>query len=555
MYKKIGLFLILFFVNILNINAYTDSIDKISMDIFIDDSGTAYVEEVWETEVASGTENYKVFENLQTSQIVDFTVKDEVGTVYEYQKNWDITASRLEKKNKNGIVYNSNGIELCWGVGEYGYRTYTLNYTITNFVQQYNDSQAIYFGLISYDMNPTPQNIDITISSNHNFNEIGALLWGYGYEGIADIIDGKIILKNTAKFQSSNYVTFLVELPNNNFNTVDYVNDNFNKLFDQAEVGVENKFSIWSNLMSIIIVLFQFLIIAVGIVAAVTNYKKSNVKMIIPSIKDTNYYRDIPCKKDIFRAYVIGKYSGLVTEKSNLIGAILLKWIKEKKVTFIEVEGGFFTKGDKNAIDLSKPFYSDNIHETELYNMFLKASKGNKALEKNEFSKWYMKNYTTVNNWFSKIESSMKTTFQNEGIISKKTEKVLNLIPYQIDVYTDKIKEEAIAFQGLKKFLKEFTLISEKNVISVHMWEEYLIFAQLLGIADEVEQQFKKLYPDIAEQTTLNHNNITYINMYTGIIRRNNTIISSRRSSGGGGFSSSGGGGGSRGGGGGGGRR
>ena len=555
MYKKIGLFLILFFMNILNISAYTDSIDKISMDIFVDDDGTAYVEEVWETEVASGTENYKVFENLQTSQIIDFTVKDEAATVYEYQNNWDINASRLEKKNKNGIVYNSNGIELCWGVGEYGYRTYTLNYTITNFVQQYNDSQSIYFGLISHDMNPTPQNIDITISSNYNFNEIGALLWGYGYEGVADIIDGKIILRNTEKFQSSNYVTFLVELPNNNFNTTDYVNDNFDKLFNQAEVGVENKFSIWSNLLNIIIVLFQFLIISVGIIAAITSYKKANVKMTIASIKDTNYYRDIPCKKDIFRAYVIGKYSGLIKENSNLIGAILLKWIKEKKVTFIEVEGGLFTKGDKNAIDLSKPFYSDNIHETELYNMFLKASKGNKALEKNEFSKWYMRNYTTVNNWFSKIESSMKTSFESEGLISKKTEKVLNLIPYQIDVYTDKIKEEAIAFQGLKKFLKEFTLINERNVISVHLWEEYLMFAQLLGIADEVEQQFKKLYPDIAEQTTLNHNNIVYINMYTGIIRRNNTIISSRRSSGGGGFSSSGGGGGSRGGGGGGGRR
>lgn len=555
MYKKIALFLLLFFINILNINAYTDSIDKISMDIFIDDEGTAYVQEIWETEVASGTENYKVFDNLQTSEIRNFMVTDETGTVYQFINNWNVNDSREAKKNKNGIVYTTNGVELCWGVGSLGERRYILSYEITNFVQQYNDKQAIYFGLITHDMDPMPKNIDVKISSNHHFNEIGALLWGYGYEGVADIIDGNIVLKNTKELKSSNYVTFLVELPSNTFNTTDYVDDTFDNLFEKAEVGVEYKTPIGYILFNILIVLFQFFIITVAIISSVIHYKKTNIKMTLPSVKDTNYYRDIPCKKDIFRAYAIGKYSGLITENSNLIGAILLKWIKEKKVTFIEVEGGFFTKGDKNAIDLSKPFYSDNTYEMELYTMLEKASKGNKALEKNEFSKWYMRNYTTVNNWFSKIEKEMKVVFENEGLILKETEKVLNFISYQKDVYTDKIKEEAIAFQGLKKFLKEFTLINERNVISVHMWEEYLIFAQLLGIADEVEQQFKKLYPDIAEQTTLNHSNIVYINAYTGIIKRNNSIISSRRSSGGGGFSSSGGGGGSRGGGGGGGRR
>lgn len=555
MIKKFVLFVVLFFINIININAYTDSIDKISMDIFIDDDGRAYVVETWDTEVASGTENYKVFDNLQTSEIQNFVVTDETGTIYQFLDNWNINASREEKKNKSGIVYTGSGVELCWGVGEFGQRRYVLSYEITNFVQQYNDAQAIYFGLISYGMNPTPKNVEITISSDHNFKEIGALLWGYGYEGIADIVDGNIVLKNTKELSSSNYVTFLVQLPNNTFNTTDYVNDNFDSLFKQAEVGVETDTPIWYFIFSILIVVIQFTIVIAAVIGSFIYYKKTNVKMTLPNIKDTNYYRDIPCNKDIFRAYAIGKLSGLVTEKSNLIGAILLKWVKENKVTFIEVEGGFFTKGDKNAIDLSQPFYSDNVYEVELYDMFVKASKGNKALEKNEFSKWYMSNYTTVNNWFNKIEKDMKMKFESEGLITKETSKALNFIPYQKDVYTDKIKEEAITFQGLKRYLKEFTLINEKNVISVHLWEEYLIFAQLLGIADEVEQQFKKLYPDIAEQTTINHNNIGYINMYTGIMVRNNQIISSRRSSGGGGFSSIGGGGGSRGGGGGGGRR
>ena len=37
----------------------------------------------------------------------------------------------------------------------------------------------------------------------------------------------------------------------------------------------------------------------------------------------------------------------------------------------------------------------------------------------------------------------------------------------------------------------------EKKFIEVHVWNEYLMFAELLGIADKVKEQFSKLYPEI----------------------------------------------------------
>ena len=61
-----------------------------------------------------------------------------------------------------------------------------------------------------------------------------------------------------------------------------------------------------------------------------------------------------------------------------------------------------------------------------------------------------------------------------------------------------------IHLKGLKKFLLDFSLMPEKEYFEVHIWEEYLIFAQLLGIADKVEEQFSKLYPQFKEQTRLN---------------------------------------------------
>jgi uncharacterized membrane protein len=92
------------------------------------------------------------------------------------------------------------------------------------------------------------------------------------------------------------------------------------------------------------------------------------------------------------------------------------------------------------------------------------------------------------------------------------------------------------------------------------MWEYYLIYAQILGIADKVAKQFERLYPELLEDAYngvgCSFTDFVFINSLAHASMH--AAISSRQraqsySSGGGGFSSGGGGGGSFGGGGGGG--
>ena len=91
----------------------------------------------------------------------------------------------------------------------------------------------------------------------------------------------------------------------------------------------------------------------------------------------------------------------------------------------------------------------------------------------------------------------------------------------------------------------------------MHLLEDYLIFAQLMGMAQKVAKEFKELYPELIEQSNfISYDNIEFVHMYLakGILRANEAKSrASSYSSGGGGFSSGGGGGGSRGSGGGGG--
>ena len=44
--------------------------------------------------------------------------------------------------------------------------------------------------------------------------------------------------------------------------------------------------------------------------------------------KDTPYFRDIPCNKDLFRAYYIANEYKILNKKTDLLGAIILKWVK-----------------------------------------------------------------------------------------------------------------------------------------------------------------------------------------------------------------------------------
>jgi len=124
-------------------------------------------------------------------------------------------------------------------------------------------------------------------------------------------------------------------------------------------------------------------------------------------------------------------------------------------------------------------------------------------------------------------------------------------------------------WQAFKNFLSDYSQLEEAKITSVHLWEQYFVYAVALGVSEKVVKAYKKaLDMGVIDQgvnkfrtspifNTMFNSSFSNLN---GIVSRTNsrasfTIASSRRSSsfgGGGGFSSgSSGGGGSRGGGGG----
>ena len=80
-----------------------------------------------------------------------------------------------------------------------------------------------------------------------------------------------------------------------------------------------------------------------------------------------------------------------------------------------------------------------------------------------------------------------KLILLKKGIIGSK---------YQI---TEEFRREAVQLQGLKNFFNDFTIIKERYAIEVITFEYYLMYAQIFGIAKQVAEDFKKIYPDLLE--------------------------------------------------------
>ena len=74
---------------------------------------------------------------------------------------------------------------------------------------------------------------------------------------------------------------------------------------------------------------------------------------------------------------------------------------------------------------------------------------------------------------------------------------LLQKLGNKISVLTQAGSDEKEQWKGLVKFLKNYSLLSEKGVLDLVLWEKYLVFATALGIGEKVVEELKANYPEV----------------------------------------------------------
>lgn len=540
--KKIIFFISLFLINISCCLA-SDNIYSIDIKAYVDRDGTASIVEYWDVKASSGSEWYKSLYNMGNMTLSDYKVYMD-GKAMTY-KIWNINESMAKKSGFYGINETNDGIELCFGKTDLKRHTFTLMYKLENFVFNVSDAQVIYNSFLP---KGNADKFTLELSSYYYFPD-DLDVWGYGYRGYAYVKDGKIYISNDKKIKNE-YVVLLAKFPLNTFDTNNSYSkfSNFNDVLSLAEKGSHKYSDV--NIWSIIYSLFHFIIVFIGFPLFIIYQCKSDKYGYINNKKinkdNSPYFRDIPCNKDIYYANALASVNGWLPKDTNILGAIMLKWIK---LGILSVD-----KNSKNTKLVINPTdkITDSL-ELELYEIMKKAS-GDNVLEKNEFEKWAKKNYTKFFNLFDKIKTTKVKELQKSGHIFKRENR--KQCKYK-NVLDDSLYDESKKLYGLKLFLDDFSNIDDKSAIEVNLWDEYLMFAYIFGSAKKVIKQFKNLYPEVItemERYNLDYNTFDVIyHMSYATARAATSAREAARSysGGGGGFSSSGGGGGSFGGGGG----
>ncbi len=543
----------LIIISITNVKANT--IYNIDVDVDINKQGNANITETWRVKGSDGTEWYHPFRDLESGnhEIFDYTVTMDGKTLT--RKNWNISESLSQKSGYYGINYNGQDTELCFGKGDFNSHTFALKYTVSNIIFNTTDAQVMYWTFFPKFQDVDFQNYKVTIKSYYDFPDT-LDVWGFGYKGYAYVNNNVISLSNSEDSDMNDqYSVALVKFPQNTFettNTYSYFNS-FDDVLSAAKEGTweydydEEELTTLQKIINFIKTLFWLIVpIAIGIISAISasknGYGYKNNKVI--DKKTLPNFRDIPCHKDIYYANALLFLNNFEYKETNILGAIILKWVKQEKVKFVKQATGLFKK-ETSCLDLRiKPTFTPGDKEEKLYNIMYEASEDG-ILEPKEFGKWVRKsgNYSTFFDIFKDFKEDEISKLRSENHIYYRTAKEECK---KKNVMDDTIYEDSKQLYGLKKFLQEFSSINTKETLEVHIWEEYLMFAYLFGIADKVATQLKNLYPELLEQNqNMDYTTIMMINNFsTTTVNAASSARSAAQNynSGGGGFSVGGGG-------------
>ena len=339
-------------------------LESLDIQVLLHEDGSASITERRRAHLVEGTENYIVIENLGESEILSFTV-EEGGRTYEYVEDWDINASRQEKDFKNGIIETSNGYELAWGIGEYGGHEYILEYRVSNFIKQLEDSQILFWQFVNPNTNIPPQSLTINITSeDYDFSDQGESIWAFGYPGYINFQNGNIYAASDSPLSSQNYVTILTRFEDGLFSSGDVIDENFDTILERARQGSdydqgENVSSFGSVLGSIIPILGPLIF---GIIFLFSSKNRTKQARKFKRKYKEEYYRDPPYEGDFIDAYTILHDMG-ASNFENLLTAFILKWVKEDRVIVQKDEKGFIRKRQVTNLAFPNKKYEEDTTE------------------------------------------------------------------------------------------------------------------------------------------------------------------------------------------------
>lgn len=476
---------------------------KVNIGVELLDNGDAIVSEERVARMGSyGTEGYIAQYNLRPGmKITDLQVSDETGTEYDFEDKWNVNRSRTEKKNKCGYNWTDKGVELCWGIGEEGLRTYYIRYRIVGLLMGYKESDGFNHCFFSTDTWGVDSVSVVFYREGKEFQQHNPNIWMFGCYGTIDVMDGVVQAYSTQRLSDNEKVIVMMEFPKGEFHPDVNVDGEFKTQVkdiamegsDYYEEEIKNNPSLfkhiekdsdqWMFALGGIISLVITTLIGGSSLSDVRKRRKK-LESIFGKKKEVLWNRVVPVDGDLLKAR--GIYNAVEQEllsSDDTIAAYTLRLMLKKK---IEIRRRTYPDNTYQDVLLVN---TPGIHETgkansqnlrienEIHKLYYDAAGEDHLLEPNEIRKYFNENPVKYRSAVRGIDRILQST----GTMS-----------------LDKVeKDEALAVLGFEKFLKEFTLLSERGTMEATLWKDYMVFATLFGISKRVAKELRAMLPEM----------------------------------------------------------
>ncbi len=475
--RKFILIFSVFFFAAYHANADENKVYSLDINYLLQKDGSAVVTEVWDIDVAEGTEWYLVRNNMRDMEVHDFMVHDEKWSRYIYDSSWDIDKNLDEKAGRCGIVETDEGLELCWGLGSYGRHCYTVEYILTNAVQSLDDYDMLHFQTVNRKLSTAPEKVRTVVEvADLQVDTASVRFWGFGYVGTADLVDGKVVFESSEPFVSESSMICLLRFNKGIFNAASVLEKPFE---EHLALALENSGYIEEDMNGLAIaagIIVSLLLVVFGVAGIV---RWSRRRVLGMNYKEVEESKEIPFEGNLYIANQVLDELMESRRGASVAAALIVRMIYNDVLIVRKID-------DENVeISFNPDFDEETLEKTArvLYKMMRDASGEDGVLQEGEFKEWSSEHEKRVVKWAESIDKAAKEFIGEKG--------------YELDGrYNSEFQMEARKLLGLKKYLENFSQMKAADFDDAEKLKEYLVYAALFELAEDLVERINEVNPD-----------------------------------------------------------
>ncbi len=479
--------------------------------------------------------------------------------------------------------------EIAWNVGldnSSATRTYKLYYTIKDAVRVYKDCSEFYWMFLGEENAISGRNVTGTIKLPKAVSDIEKIrVWGHG-ELSGDI---ERFSKDTIKFSlnslPANSMLEVRVVTEENIYT-DSINNypvyNLDKIIEEEtqwtnEANAKRNQDKFKYYLFIVINLLVILFFTKRVIKIRKKGEKIIENYIYPEM-EIEYFREIPDELNATpaRASFIMNYEN----NGSSFAKVDISKIFAGTILDLSLKGLLeFEPIDKNDIRIFLIQKSDiklTEDETLIYDMLVKAVGISDSITTKELANYSAENYEYVYGTLSKMGKIVEKFEIESGIIDEKKANIVkkwrqSFTGYLIMTFVifwliisifaiglfiivtlvisfigsiacarahwknitklGEFSEKGTLYKhqwlGLKKYMEDYSLLNEKKVPDIVLWEKFLVYATTFGISKKVIEQLKVVHPEMFMTMNNDYSNAYSRYTYWQIVSNNSYGIES----------------------------